>query len=68
MTFKTVLHIAKNTAQALPALVFICTRKNEFICAVATTLSVYYLPKNSGQTQHLAHINPQTLQPLTTFA
>ena len=34
------------TAEALSALVFIRTHKNEFICAVTTSLSVYYLPKN----------------------
>ena len=46
MFFKTISHIAKHSTSPLPTMVFICTQKNYFICAVATSFSVYYSPKN----------------------
>ena len=46
MFFQTVSHIAEHSTGPLPTLVFIRTQKNKFICAVATSLPVYYSPKN----------------------
>ena len=46
MFFKTASHIAKQSTGPPPTLLFIRTQKNWFICAVATSLSVYYSPKN----------------------
>ena len=61
-----------NTAKALPALVFIRTHKNQFICTVTTSFSVHYCPKNfefqSGQIQVLSHTIPKALYPPTTYA
>ena len=69
--------IQLNTTQKLPALVFIRTHKNQFICAVATSFSVHQQPKNSefysGRIQPLHHTNlkhfslPQHLPTPTTY-